>query len=59
MNIAFLKTIFDPTFELLDIKQTGPAEITTRWSMTMAPTFVRLPALQRVWNPVLKFTGTR
>ena len=56
-NIGFLRRVFDPTFALLDIRQTGPTEVTTRWSMVMRPTFV-LPALQPLWNPVLTFTGT-
>ena len=58
LNIEFLKKVFDPKFNLLDIRQTGPNEITTRWSMVMKPTFVRLPAIQKFWNPVLTFTGT-
>lgn len=58
-NISFLRRVFDPSFKLLDIRRTGPLEITTRWSMVMTPTFVRpVPFLQSVWNPVLTFTGT-
>jgi hypothetical protein len=34
-NIRMLKGVFDPLFELHDIKQTGQYEITTRWTMTM------------------------
>lgn len=58
LNIEFLRRIFDPSFNLVDIRQTGPLEITTRWAMVMRPTFVRLPAIQKFWNPVLTFTGT-
>jgi NADH:ubiquinone oxidoreductase subunit C len=57
LNIDFLKKVFDPTFKLLDIRQTGPYEITTRWSMVMKPTFV-VSAVEKFWNPVLTFTGT-
>lgn len=58
-NIRFLRYVFDPSFTLLDVRQTGALEITTRWSMTMRPTFPKLiPGLQRYWNPVLIFTGT-
>lgn len=57
LNIDFLKKVFDPAFNLLDIRQTGPNEITTRWSMVMKPTFVLSP-LEKFWNPVLTFTGT-
>jgi hypothetical protein len=34
-NIRMLKGVFDPLFELHDIKQTAQYEITTRWTMTM------------------------
>lgn len=30
-NIGMLKKVFNPTFELHDIKQTGEYEATTRW----------------------------
>ncbi|XP_021741627.1 uncharacterized protein LOC110707868 isoform X1 [Chenopodium quinoa] len=50
-NIAFLKQIFRPIFQLHWAKQTGPYEITTRWTMVM--TFIPLP-----WKPELVFTGT-
>jgi hypothetical protein len=57
LNIQFLRSVFDPTFELLDIRQSGPHDVTTRWAMTMRPTFVRF-GLQNFWDPTLKFTGT-
>ncbi|XP_010688101.2 uncharacterized protein LOC104902117 [Beta vulgaris subsp. vulgaris] len=50
-NIALLKQIFRPDFFLHWAKQTGPYEITTRWTMVM--TFILLP-----WKPKLVFTGT-
>ncbi|KAI9125558.1 hypothetical protein K1719_002976 [Acacia pycnantha] len=50
-NIALLKTIFRPQFQLHWVKQTGPYKITTRWTMVM--TFMLLP-----WKPELVFTGT-
>ncbi|KAK6945037.1 Protein of unknown function DUF2358 [Dillenia turbinata] len=50
-NIALLKKLFRPLFDLHWVKQTGPYEITTRWTMVM--TFVLLP-----WKPELVFTGT-
>uniref|UniRef100_A0A2P2M7J3 Uncharacterized protein LOC103963003 isoform X1 n=1 Tax=Rhizophora mucronata TaxID=61149 RepID=A0A2P2M7J3_RHIMU len=50
-NIALLKVIFRPQFLLHWVKQTGPYEITTRWTMVM--TFMLLP-----WRPELVFTGT-
>ncbi|KAL8488454.1 hypothetical protein ACS0TY_024649 [Phlomoides rotata] len=50
-NIAMLRKLFNPDFQLHWVKQTGPYEITTRWTMVMR--FVLLP-----WNPELVFTGT-
>ncbi|KAF7135995.1 hypothetical protein RHSIM_Rhsim08G0067400 [Rhododendron simsii] len=50
-NIALLKKIFRPDFQLHWVKQTGPFDITTRWTMVM--TFALLP-----WKPELVFTGT-
>ncbi|XP_040381027.1 uncharacterized protein LOC102710506 [Oryza brachyantha] len=49
-NIRFLKLLFRPDFYLHHAKQTGPYEITTRWTMVMK--FVLLP-----WKPELIFTG--
>ncbi|KAI4344073.1 hypothetical protein L6164_011345 [Bauhinia variegata] len=50
-NIALLKIVFRPQFQLHWVKQTGPNEITTRWTMIMK--FMPLP-----WKPELVFTGT-
>ncbi|OMO57916.1 SOUL heme-binding protein [Corchorus olitorius] len=50
-NISFLKVLFRPLFQLHWVKQTGPYEITTRWTMVMK--FMPLP-----WKPELVFTGT-
>jgi len=49
-NIQFLRLAFRPTFTLHSCKQTGPREITTRWTMTMKAWI--LP-----WQPELIFTG--
>ncbi|KAH7849420.1 hypothetical protein Vadar_017539 [Vaccinium darrowii] len=50
-NIDMLKMIFRPDFQLHWVKQTGPFEITTRWTVVM--THVLLP-----WKPGLVLTGT-
>lgn len=50
-NIAMLKKIFTPDFQLHWVKPRGPYEITTRWTMVMR--FILLP-----WKPELIFTGT-
>lgn len=49
-NIQMLRYLFSPNFELHSVKQSGPSEITTRWTMTMR--FALLP-----WRPELIFTG--
>ncbi|KAH7681827.1 SOUL hem-binding protein [Dioscorea alata] len=49
-NIRLLKLLFNPDFQLHNVRQTGPYEITTRWTMVMR--FVLLP-----WKPELVFTG--
>ncbi|CAN1125935.1 hypothetical protein LINPERPRIM_LOCUS4748 [Linum perenne] len=51
LNIAALRTLFRPKFQLHWVKKTGPHEITTRWTMVMR--FLLLP-----WRPELVFTGT-
>ncbi|CAN6207356.1 unnamed protein product [Urochloa humidicola] len=49
-NIRLLKLLFRPDFTLHAVKQTGPYELTTRWTMVMK--FMLLP-----WKPELVFTG--
>lgn len=49
-NIRLLKLLFSPDFQLHRVWETGPWEITTRWTMLMK--FVLLP-----WKPELAFTG--
>ncbi|KAK4785099.1 hypothetical protein SAY86_001788 [Trapa natans] len=50
-NIALLKTVFCPVFYLHSVKQTGPYDITTRWTVVMK--YMLLP-----WKPELILTGT-
>ncbi|XP_038695626.1 uncharacterized protein LOC119992886 [Tripterygium wilfordii] len=50
-NISLLKILFRPDFYLHWVKQTGPYELTTRWTMVMK--FILLP-----YKPELIFTGT-
>ncbi|KAL0905799.1 hypothetical protein M5K25_024238 [Dendrobium thyrsiflorum] len=49
-NIRLLKLLFSPQFQLHRVWQTGPFELTTRWTMVMK--FVLIP-----WKPELVFTG--
>ena len=57
-NIAMLKKVFAPTFQLHDIKQTGDYEVTTRWTMAMQFTLTRGTPIRSFWDPKLVFTGT-
>ncbi|XP_047951921.1 uncharacterized protein LOC125197243 isoform X2 [Salvia hispanica] len=50
-NIAMVGKLFHPHFHLHSVKQTGPYEISTRWTVVMK--FALLP-----WKPELVFTGT-
>ena len=51
-NIDMLREVFKPTYTMHDIYQTGPWEISTRWTMVMG-----LPAFPFMWKPTLTFTG--
>lgn len=57
-NIQFLRRVFSPTFVLHGLKQTGPLEITSRWTMTMTLAFNKVNPLRALWDPTLTFTGT-
>ena len=52
-NIQMLKQVFDPTYTMHSIKQTGDWEVSTRWTMSMS-----LPQVPFFWGPELTFTGT-
>lgn len=52
-NIQMLRRVFSPEYVMHDIRKSGPWEITTRWTMTMA-----VPAFPFAWRPRLTFTGT-
>ena len=56
-NIQFLRRIFDPTFTLHDLQQSGPNDITTRWTMRMEFALSKGTPLRKWWNPTLLFTG--
>ena len=57
-NIKMLRRVFDPKFLLHDLRQTGPNEITTRWTMNMILAINKYNPLKRWWDPQLVFTGT-
>lgn len=54
-NIAMLKTLFAPVYEMHDIRATGENEITARWTMTMQ--FTWNGPIRGFWNPKLVVTG--
>ncbi|KAK9804334.1 hypothetical protein WJX72_007791 [[Myrmecia] bisecta] len=56
-NIAMLRKVFNPTFILHDMRQTGEYELTTRWTMTMPFTLASKLPFTGWWNPSLVFTG--
>lgn len=57
-NIQMLRRVFSPKFILHDVKQTGPLELTTRWTMSMKPGVNGVNPFSFVWDPTLTFTGT-
>eukprot|EP00238_Polyblepharides_amylifera_P011009 CAMPEP_0196594834 /NCGR_PEP_ID=MMETSP1081-20130531/79407_1 /TAXON_ID=36882 /ORGANISM="Pyramimonas amylifera, Strain CCMP720" /LENGTH=377 /DNA_ID=CAMNT_0041919205 /DNA_START=206 /DNA_END=1339 /DNA_ORIENTATION=- len=54
-NIQFLRRIFEPDFVLHSVKQTGPLELTTRWTMGMKLGWF---PLKQWYMPQFLFTGT-
>lgn len=57
-NIAMLKNVFSPIFELHDIKATGDYEVTSRWTMTLSFILAQKTPVGKWWDPKLVFTGT-
>lgn len=57
-NIKFLRKAFTPEFTLHDMRQTGPYDITTRWTMAMKFAPARALGLSKWWDPEITFTGT-
>ncbi|KAL6753919.1 SOUL heme-binding protein-domain-containing protein [Haematococcus lacustris] len=57
-NIAFLKRVFQPTFQLHDIRPAGDSAVISRWTMAMDFLPARLLPTERWWAPQLIFTGT-
>ena len=59
-----LKTLFSPGFWIHSVVQTGPSEITSRWSMTLNIGSLALPLRLipflggNVSDPQMSFTGT-
>ncbi|KAK3246006.1 hypothetical protein CYMTET_44445 [Cymbomonas tetramitiformis] len=54
-NIQMLRRVFDPDFILHSVTQSGPSELTTRWTMTMSLT---VNPFKTWWSPELIWTGT-
>ena len=50
-NIQFLRRVFNPTFTLHDLRQTGPNDITTRWTMCMEFALTRCVSCVNHVNP--------
>lgn len=56
-NIQMLRYVFDPDYVMHDVQQTGPWEVTTRWTMSMVFTPLSKGPLGKWWSPRLLFTG--
>jgi len=56
-NIKMLRYVFNPEFILHGIWQSGPNEITSRWTMNMELSVNRANPFRKFWDPKLTFTG--
>lgn len=56
-NLSFLKNIFDPTYEMLGIRQISERAVEARWTMNFDVLPVTRSPLGKFWQPKLEFTG--
>lgn len=56
-NIKMLRFVFNPEFILHGLWQSGPNEITSRWTMNMELGFNKASPFRNIWDPKLTFTG--
>ena len=56
-NLSFLKNIFDPTYEMLGIRQISERAVEARWTMSFDVLPVKKSPLGKFWQPKLEFTG--
>jgi hypothetical protein len=57
-NLSFLRTVFNPTYTILDMRQCSSTELIARWTMGFDVLFIQKSILGRLWWPRLEFTGT-
>jgi hypothetical protein len=57
-NLKCLKSVFNPTYEILDMRKLSDTSFEARWSMNFDVVPVKKSPLGRVWQPGLRFTGT-
>ena len=56
-NLKFLKSAFDPTYEMLDIRQISESDIEARWTMGFDVLPIKNSPLGKFWQPRMEFTG--
>eukprot|EP00873_Tetraselmis_striata_P018133 jgi/Tetstr1/438397/TSEL_026963.t1 len=56
-NIKMLRSVFNPEFILHGMWQSGPNEITSRWTMNMEIGVNKYSPFRNIWDPKLTFTG--
>lgn len=56
-NLKFLKSAFNPTYDMLDIKQVSDTDIAARWTMGFDVLPIKNSPLGKVWQPRMEFTG--
>lgn len=57
-NLAFLKTAFDPSYEILGFRDVNATDTLARWTMGFDVLPIQRSPLGRWWWPRLEFTGT-
>ena len=56
-NLKFLKKVFDPSYDILDMRAVSATDFEARWSMGFELQLVQKTPLRKYWQPKLSFTG--
>ena len=57
-NLDFLKSVFDPTYQILGFRDVNDTDTLARWTMGFDVLPIQRSPLGRWWWPRLEFTGT-
>eukprot|EP00892_Ulva_mutabilis_P009912 jgi/Ulvmu1/7293/UM035_0081.1 len=57
-NLKFLKSAFNPSYKMLDIRQISDTEVEARWSMGFDVLPIKNSPMGKYWQPRMEFTGT-